>query len=240
MSLSRSILAALAASGLVASAGVLAADAPPPSSPAAPVEDSPAAPASARPTFEYAQVRTTIAQGDTIGHAERGIFCFNGGDFSANDKIEGVLNLEAQFAFKRQAKAVDLPEFAREVTPFDTGEAKDPDYKIGGVVTKLDLHECSYPGHAKGQLSVDVKWDVFSAKQQRVVLSRTLHGTYTADSFIDITSSFAQEFESHVFDSTLHELFATPEFQALASGPVPAAPVPVAAAAASAATPAAH
>jgi S1-C subfamily serine protease len=236
LSKSSSIVGRLAACSLVVAGLAHAAD---PLAPAAPVPPSASAPAAAAsdaaataspaepPTFQFARVRTSIAGGDKIGTAERGIFCFAGGDMHAQDKLEAAANIQATEAFRREQKAVGLRVFVKELSPFETAQtSKDADYRIGGTLLRLNSKECVYGNNVKGFNEVEVRWDVFSSRQQRVVLSRTTTSRFASESFMEAPNGIGRDFESKAYDAGLHELFTSAEFKALSSGAAAVATAP--------------
>ena len=171
--------------------------------------------------IEYAKVRSKVLPGDKIGHAEGGWFCLDAGDMKASDHVESVFDMEAGLAFKKVARAQDLTVAAQDVSAFDTSGPVDSDYRVGGVVTSVDNNVCSYPGGRKGSLRIEVKWDLFSTRQQRIVFSRTTVGTYSAESF---ENTSGRDFEVKEFESALTQLFTDPDVRKLLAGVAPPEP----------------
>ena len=189
--------------------------------PAAPASTADAAVPGDKPKIEYAKVRTQILAGDSIGFIELGWFCNGKTEIKAPDRIEDVLNSFAELAFKKVSRNLGLSLAQRDVSAFDTGAPSDADYRLGGTVVSVDNQICTYSNNVKGSIKVEVKWDLFSTKQQRVVLSKTVSASYARDSF-ETTSP--RDFQVNGFAAALTAFFADADVkQALASVP-PAAP----------------
>ena len=213
MSLQRSLIVALAAFSLVTPLAAQTAD---PASPAAPDTSAPKV-----PKLEFAKLRTQIVPGDTIGHAEGGFFCLDHGDTRAAENFEGVINGLAAMSFKREIKRLGLGDASAEISAFDTGQPSDADYRIGGVMTALSDRECSYPSGRKGTVDMTVKWDIFSTRQQRVVMSKTTTASYTLDSFENITG---REFFLRGMGKAITGVLTDPDVTSLFAGAAPALP----------------
>jgi S1-C subfamily serine protease len=126
-------------------------------------------------------------------------------------------------AFKKEATAAGFALFQAEVSAFDSAPVGDPDYRLGATLLGLNYQLCNSGSKEKGSLHVDVKWEVFSVKQQRVVLTKTIAGDYKADSFQDENGV---DFESRGFAAALSTLFALPEMKALIAGRAPQTSAP--------------
>ena len=188
----------------------------------------PAAPASAadapvdKPKIEYAKVRTQILPGDSLGSMEMGWFCSGKQEIKAPDRIEDVLNAFTELAFKKVSRNLGLSLAQHDVSAFDTGAPSDADYRLGGTVLTVDNQICAYSNNVKGSIKVEIKWDLFSTKQQRVVLSKTVTASYARDSF---ETTAPRDFQVNGFAAALTAFFADPDVKLALSGVPPAAPV---------------
>jgi len=233
LSFKRTLAATLIAGGLVTTALAQTAAAPsaagaasalPAANPAsAPLDaGSPAAPA-AKPAakLEFAKMRSQLMPGDKIGHMEGGIFCLNNGDMHASEAMEAAVNSLGAMSFKRELKTLGLGDASSEISAFDNGQPSDADYRVGGVLLSLNDSECVYPGGRKGSIELTVKWDIFSTRQQRVVMSKTTSGSHAIGSFQNITG---RDFILLAMGQSIDALLTDPEVKALLAGA--AAPLP--------------
>jgi len=170
-------------------------------------------------TMQFAKVKHKFLAGDRIGKIAGGMFCFGNGELRVGERTGALFNLQATVAFKREMEAAGFKRFQSEESAFDSAPSSDPDYRLGGTVESANYDLCNNSGSEKGTLNVVVKWEIFSVKQQRVVLTQTTTGDYRADTFQDVSG---QEFESRGFASALKALFSSAEVQALMAGNAPA------------------
>ena len=172
--------------------------------------DGASAASAARATFEFAQVRSLVQPSDVVGHAHSGVFCGGEVELHASNLVEQTANTDSQFAFRKLAKELDVPMFVREVSPFDTETTTGADFRLGGVLQRLHIDACDDGGTHKGSAELEVKWEVFSARQQRVVLSKVVKGEYRTDDYV------SGPLEARAYVNSLHRFMASDEFKALA------------------------
>jgi S1-C subfamily serine protease len=184
-----------------------------------------AEPPTSAATIQFAKMRSKLTIGEPFGkYARSSMFgCGQGTDLKATDTTERMFSLEAQHAFKREAETAGFQVFRQEVSAFDTAPSGDPDYRLGGTLQETNFNLCVSGNQEKGSIHVEVKWELFSVKQQRVVLTRTTKGDFSATELMD---GQGVEFESKGFAAAMRSLFAMPEFQALMAGQAPEAAPP--------------
>ena len=190
-------------------------------SPADPAADlaSPAADTE-KATFEFARLRSRVQPGEVIGHVHSGFFCGTTGDSRAVAQIEQVSNGNALTAFKMVTRDLGVVLFEKEISPFENTSSKSADYRVGATLQRLVVDMCYDGVKRKGTLELEVKWDVYSTKQQRVVMSKTTTGAFKADDFTPAS------FDVPAYAKSLHALMESNDFRALAAGrpPAPVAP----------------
>lgn len=175
----------------------------------APAADAP------KVTFEFARVRSKVQPNDAVGHYRTGFFCGNDVESHAVPTIEQVANTNGGLAFKVTAKELKVPLFERELSPFEAAAPKSADYRVGGVVQRMYFDTCNDGNRRKGSAEVEVKWEVYSTKLQRVVLSKTTVGTFKTDDFI--TGSF----DAYAYAKSMRQFMLSDEFKALEAGKLP-------------------
>ena len=171
-------------------------------------------------TFEFARLRSRVQPGEVIGHVRTGFFCGTVGDSHAVAQIEQVSNSNALAAFKTVTRDLGVVLFEKEISPFETTASKSADYRVGATLQRITLDMCYDGTKRKGTLELEVKWDVYSTKQQRVVMSKTTTGAFKADDFT------LGSFDIPAYAKSLHELMEASDFRALAAGRPPAPVTP--------------
>jgi S1-C subfamily serine protease len=172
-------------------------------------------PAHQKVTFEFAKLRSKVMAGDKIGKYASGSWCLGSKDLVATARVEEISNTEAGMAFKEVAKDLDVPVFQKEISPFESTTPASADYRIGGTLERLYIDSCSDDKKRKGESNVEVKWEVWSTRQQRVVMSRVTTGHVK-------TETWVPTFEYKAFSDSLREFLTTQEARDLIAGVPPA------------------
>lgn len=171
-------------------------------------------------TMQFAKLKSKLSTGDKFGVSSGGYFCIGERPLTIGEKTESIFTAQATAGFRTEMAAAGYKIFQGEVSAFDSAPSQDPDYRLGGTVVAADFNLCYSGNDEKGKMHVEVKWELFSTKQQRVVHTQTTTGDYKADSFQN--GQAGREFESRVFAAALKPLFASPEVRALMAGNAPA------------------
>lgn len=171
-------------------------------------------------TMQFAKLMSRVSYGDNIGATTGGFLCISERPLLFSERLENVFVAQATTAFRKEMASAGYKIFQSEVSAFDSVSSQDPDYRLGGTVLAADFHLCFSGDEEKGNMHVEVKWEIFSTKQQRVVHTQTTSGDYKADSFQ--TGLSGRDFESRVFASALKQLFTAPEVRSLMAGHAPA------------------
>ena len=170
----------------------------------------------AKATFEFVRMRSRIQPGDLIGHFTRGLFCAStGGDLHAPAQLEQITTTNARTAFKTAAHDEGVPLFERELSAFESNESMSADYRVGGVLERIAMETCSDGRTRKGSIEIEVKWDIYSTKLQKVVLSKTTLGNFKTDEYGDVS------FDNLAYTSALRRLMQSEEFRTLAARRAP-------------------
>jgi S1-C subfamily serine protease len=140
-----------------------------------------------RRTLDY---RKTVidATNDRFGRIDRGVFCSGDLPLILNAKMAEVIgNGIARMArkeFKRLGYAVN-----REDSAFSANSpATSADYEVAGTLKGIASRMCTDGARENaGEVWVQVKWELFSPKQQRVVHSLVTEGSVYQEKKVDKT-----------------------------------------------------
>ncbi len=169
----------------------------------------------AKPSFAFARVRSKVQPGDDLGHVHTGMFCGSDAVTHAVAQIEQATNNSVKAAFKIAAREADLPVFEPELSPFETAAPRSADYLLGGVLQRITYDVCVDGPRRKGGVEVEMKWELFSTKLQRVVLTKTTSGGFKTDDYVTFN------LDPKAYQQALQALLQSPEFKALAAGRLP-------------------
>ena len=167
--------------------------------------------AAAPPTFEFAQLRSGVQPADVIGSSHGGLFCGGETVLHASAAIEQAADTGGQFAFKTVTREMGVPVLEREVSSFEVDTPGSADFRVGGVLQRLHLDVCTEGASSKGSVELEVKWEVFSAREQRVVLAKTVEGRYRTDDYV------RGPLDVRAYVNSLHLFMASDEFKALSA-----------------------
>lgn len=169
----------------------------------------------AKPTFAFARVRSKIQPGDDVGHVHSGMFCGSDATTRAVAQIEQVTNNSVKAAFKIVTREADLPVFEPELSPFETAAPRSADYLLGGVLQSMAYDMCVDGLRRKGSVQLEMKWEIYSTKLQRVVLTKTTSGSFKTDEYV------TGGLDPKAYQQALQALLQSTEFKALAAGRLP-------------------
>ena len=169
----------------------------------------------AKVTFAFARVRSKVQPGDDVGHIHTGMFCGSDSTTRAVANIEQVTNSNVKAAFKVVSREADLPLFEPELSPFESAAPRSADYLLGGVLQRMAYDACVDGVKRKGSVEVEMRWELFSTKLQRVVLAKTTTGAFKTDDYV------TGGLDGKAYQQSLQALFQSPEFKALEAGRLP-------------------
>lgn len=173
--------------------------------------DSASAP---KQTWEFARLRSKVMPGDKIGVFTTGGWCIGKHDFSAPLKIDEFVNTDGAYAFKQVAKTIALPLFQKDLSPFESGTPASADFRVGGTLMQINVDWCIDNHRGKGETNLDIRWEVWSNKQQRVVMTKTTSGHAKFDDW-DVN------YENRAYIESLKALFDSQEAKDLMAGTLP-------------------
>lgn len=147
------------------------------------------------------------ANDELLGVMERGTFCSDGAPFRMNKRVAeffgGLFYGEAGRLIKRLGYAK-----ASEPSAFATRAPDAPDYELAASVKAMALRICSSgPRDNAGEVWLQMRWEVFSPKLQRVVLAVTSEGSFDEPKKVD--RSF-EDFIERTFASAMLNALADP------------------------------
>jgi S1-C subfamily serine protease len=143
------------------------------------------------------------------------MFCGSDAPTHAVAQIEQVANNNVKAAFKIVAREAALPLFEPELSPFEAAAPRSADYLLGGVLERIAIDACVDGQRRKGSVDLEMKWEVYSTKLQRVVLNKTTSGGFKTDDYV--TGSL----EPKAYQQALQALLQSTEFKAVAAGKLP-------------------
>ncbi len=145
---------------------------------------------------------TTIGNNDIVGQVRRGVFCSDPRPLRYSKKLDDWFSHQLAKLFNERTMALNYsaPEPTKSV--FDTQTpGSSADLRAGATLLAWDYRTCGRE-EAKGDAYAKVRWEIFSARQQRVVFSATVESSHNSSDFVKSTE-FDQAFLRAAVDGLL-------------------------------------
>lgn len=130
--------------------------------------------------------------------------------------VRGGFNVDSlQRIFATQMQKSGYPEYAPDLSLFATRLGSDADFRIGVTVTSVQFAFCAGPIGRKlvnGRSYVEAKFEVFSQREQKVVLSKTVEASYESP---DVKFVEEREFNRNLLVRLTNNLLSDQEFAAI-------------------------
>ena len=153
-------------------------------------------------TVWQSDVPVSQVVGSTTGG---GLFCGTAKPLRYTKQMDNWLVTLLTKVFKERAAALGLgPGSTRSV--FDDKGGGAADYRLGAMLLALDYRVCGYR-EIKGQAYAQVKWELFSARRQKVVYSGTIEASHAAADSIEET-----QFDTAFMRAIVDNLLGDPRF----------------------------
>lgn len=140
--------------------------------------------------------RTLVtASNEKFGTVARGWWCSNPQPLLLTSGIVNAIGLRFGAAARRELRGLGYLDALEEQSAFSRSATPNADYELAGSVRGIEAHFCSDgPRSTNGGVWMQVRWELFASKQQRVVHSVTTEGSYA-------TAKFAETSIDEVFEA---------------------------------------
>lgn len=158
-------------------------------------------------TLYFSLWQSEVQVGEVFGHVTPGLFCSGSEKLRYSKKFDEwlVASLSRNFKDLAVQQGFALADRARSVFEDKKSGA---DFKIGATLIAFDYRVCNSGGEPMtGAAYVKLKWEVFSARRQKVVYSPVIESSY------EVTTKVAiDEFERKVMQTVAGNLLSDPKF----------------------------
>lgn len=143
---------------------------------------------------------------DVVGRIDSGVFCSGGKPFQYTKRLDDWLVTQLSRTFKARAVELGLSAPGDTKSVFDDKGGNAADFKLGATLLSLDYRTCG-DNNVKGDVYAKVKWEVFSARRQKVVYTGIIESGHSSASRID-----AKEFDQAFIRAIVDNLLGDPKF----------------------------
>jgi S1-C subfamily serine protease len=156
-------------------------------------------------TIDFSLWQSEVQIGELVGQAEHGLFCSSPSKMYYSKNLDGLLVSMLARNFKDLAaqQGFALSDRARSV--FEDKKT-GADFKLGATLLAFDYRVCNDAGTTMGSAYAKLRWELFSARRQKVVYSTVVEGSYQASAKIP-----GDEFSNKLMQTLAGNLLADPK-----------------------------
>jgi hypothetical protein len=169
----------------------------------------------ARP-IGFAKISSKMAKGQVWGHAQAGVFC---GPYQSLTWGEGRFRVDMdafKSVFETELEKAGFSVVGRRDGLFDLDDRAKADFLVGGMLREPKAKICAKLASfgnfdaLKGQITLDMEWQIYSTMERRVVARVESRGGIDRSKFApgDTTLLINQAFSEHV-----RQLINSPTFR---------------------------
>jgi len=130
-------------------------------------------------TAAMKKFRVRMDASKKAGIMQSGWLCNNESPVLWNNQLVTLANQAAVRALRREMNRAGYPAPAGKDSAFETRQATASDLDMAATLNQLDIRVCHYGSNEfAGGLWLEVRWEVFSPKRQKVVLDFATEGSH--------------------------------------------------------------
>jgi S1-C subfamily serine protease len=161
------------------------------------------------------RVITKIKRGTVIGSIQAGMLCLPGGELTWKGGRGFVDINELNEVFREEFESANYTVVGDPDSLFDDSSSWQAEYLIGAIITDIEVGLCYQPGGTKGDVYLEVNWQVYSRLDRKVVYKTTTEGSYEV---IEPSSHAVMDLYVYAFGMAAQNLLADQKFYALLTG----------------------
>lgn len=161
------------------------------------------------------RVITKIKRGTVIGSFQAGMLCLPGGELTWKGGRGFVDINELNEVFREEFESANYTVAGDPDSLFDDSSSWQAEYLIGAIITDIEVGLCYQPGGTKGDVYLEVNWQVYSRLDRKVVYKTTTEGSYEV---IEPSSHAIMDLYVYAFGMAAQNLLADQKFYALLTG----------------------
>ncbi len=142
-----------------------------------------------------------------VGTLSRGLFCSGAIDMAYTTAYNTYFVSRVNKVFKEKSEALGYPKYDAGDSAFGDAASTGADFRIGFSLMALNDTVCVNGKDVSGTGKVKLKVELFSSKLQKVVYSRTVEGTMTAEDKIK-----EELFNDTMIGNAMDAMFADPKY----------------------------
>lgn len=175
----------------------------------------------------YRRTMMTVSN-EKFGTVGRGFFCSNPQPLILVNAIVNAVAARFSSAARRELRQLGYVDAVEEQSAFSRAPGPSGDFELAASLRGIEAHLCTDgPRETQGGVWMQFRWELFAAKQQRVVHSLTTEGSFSTEKFAELAvddlfeRAFVSALRNALADPTMAQRLAADAGAAAALAPAP-------------------
>ncbi len=161
--------------------------------------------------LDFSLWQSAILTTELVGSISDSVFCSGPQKMFYSKRLDDWFVAQLSKEFKNLAIKTGYASGESTRSVFDE-KKNGADFKIGATMLALDYRTCKSGESTKGRAYAKIKWEVFSARRQKVVYSPVIESSYSSDANVP-----EAEFDTAFMRAIAGNLLGDPKFVGLVS-----------------------
>jgi serine protease Do len=152
---------------------------------------------------------------DDVGLFKEGFFCTTKGPLKISALTAEQFSRAIGLSFIEQSKLAGYPQMRESTSAFDTSASAKFEFELGAVLKDANLQFCLNDSKVSGSMKLNLMFEVFSHRLQRVVFTRETVAFFQSK---DSEAFPPQDFYRKAVDLAVRSLLSDPQYVAILGG----------------------
>jgi len=166
-------------------------------------------------TAIFKKFQTSMLGAEKIGDAQVGWFCGNQSQYLMTQRFADAASRAIARAFRGELTKAGYPKPPQAESVFESAQKQAADFDVGAMLRSMKMNTCNKSGEVLGGAYVEIKWELFSPRSQKVAYELTTEGSYQNNISEKIT---VDELAERAMAASVRNLLADPKFVELMTG----------------------
>ena len=158
-------------------------------------------------TVVFKHWKLNLDSPNKVGKISRGMFCSGSTDFVYDTRYDRLFLERVGAIFKEKSLALGYPKYGANDSAFADTSTTSADFLLGFTLLDMNQNICVDFKEVSGSGKLKLKAELFSNKLQKVVYSRDIEATFTAEKKIEV-----EAFVDAMIEKVLNVMFADPKY----------------------------
>ncbi len=160
-------------------------------------------------TAIFKKFQSSMLGSEKIGEAQVGWFCNTQSQYVMSQRFADAVGRTLTRAFHAEMTKAGYPKAPQTESVFESAQKQAADFDVGALLRNIKMNTCNKSGDILGGVYVEIKWELFSPRTQKVAFDLTTEGSYQNSSAEKIT---IDELAERAMAAATRNLLADPKF----------------------------